>query len=248
MEGVFLNGKVKTDTKLYRIIPTERLFSILENKRDALVRPKKWDDPFENLALNSPILINGQRIKLGVADDMYCQCWTRQNASDAMWRIYSNKNDGIRIRSTAGKLLGNLAASKRAKISNCFIGQVRYLNENKLKDFANTHFKDGDFKDGNVTNGNQIARTLLIKRRAFIHEKEVRLIYWSQSKEQVDNDLLFYDFDPFEIVDQIMLHPLLNNKEADDLKQKLREKGWTGELKHSKMYRPPRDFVFKVGR
>ena len=102
MSGVILGKGVTRDTKVYRIIPKGRFEDLFKKKTNALVRPKLWDDPFEHLALNSPIDVMGEMGTIPFKDDVYGQCWSLNKASDAMWRIYSNGTDGIRIRSTVG--------------------------------------------------------------------------------------------------------------------------------------------------
>ncbi|WP_299475772.1 DUF2971 domain-containing protein [uncultured Roseibium sp.] len=244
MAGTILTDGINRETQIYRTIPLKRFFELFEKNKDALVRPKKWDDTFENLALNSPAEIQGEYVQFGFKDDVYAQCWTLQNFSDAMWRIYSRDTDGIRIRTTVGKLLDNLAKTEPqfSRVS-CFIGKVQYKRDNDLKDFADTHFADGL-----GTDGRKIAETLLIKRNAFRHEQEVRLIYLCPNSTKDYEDLHFYDFDPHQVLDQIMLHPMLKSPERKQLKNKIRtELGWTGELKHSLLYRLPKGFCFKVG-
>ena len=198
---------------------------------------------FENLALSSTIKIGDQIGTFGFKDDLYGQCWTLAKASDAMWRIYSMGTDGIRIRSTVGKLIDSLSSCNEAPRTSCFIGKVRYLTDCELNDFAATHFSEGLGADGR-----KIASSLLIKRKAFRHEREVRLIHLSSSRTKPSQHFHFYHFDPDALVEQVMLHPQLSRAEANRLKTVIRSKmNWSGELKQSMMYRPPKGFQFVVG-
>lgn len=243
MNGVILSDELKRETKVYRIIPYSRFVQLFTTKQNGLVRPKLWDDPFENLALNSVANIGGQIGEFGFKNDVYGQCWTLESASDAMWRIYSSGTDGIRIRSTVGCLLDSLSSASAMPQISCFVGQVRYLKERELNTFAATHFADGL-----GTDGRKLAETLLIKRKPFKHENEVRLIYASSDETKPEADLYLYSLDPDISIDQVLLHPQLTFAEAKWLKQSIRANtNWAGTIKQSMMYRPPKGFEFKIG-
>src|SRR5205085_12257493 len=84
------------DRYTYRIIPTERLFELFANKKNVLVKTKKWDDPFENFILQARLMLpTGEHATIGFRNQFYGQCWTFHKASDAMWRIYSPKADAV---------------------------------------------------------------------------------------------------------------------------------------------------------
>ena len=85
-----------------------------------------------------------------------------------MWRIYSGDKNGVRMRSTPAKLLESLPGSAQGK---AFVGRVRYLPEKPLMRFANDALAPGHLKLAS-----NAARTLLVKRPAFEHEREVRAL------------------------------------------------------------------------
>ena len=250
-----LSGLKRSDA-IYRTISLERLFELFATKQNVVVRPKLWDDPFENLALNSTTFMDNENKNSDLKDNVYGQCWTLHTASDAIWRIYSNGTDGVRIKTTVGELLGALAEGIQNTAPqthpntppdglpsiSAYIGKVRYLYKNKLSNFADTHFAKG--LDGN---GKKIAETLLVKRKAFKHEREVRLVYFAQGSKAA-GDIYRFPFDPHKLVSQIMLHPQLTPVHASDLKKKIKQDtGYKGEIKRSLMYQPPKNFVFKIG-
>lgn len=113
------------DSFIYRIVSLRRLFDLFAGEANVLVKPSKWQDPFENFILR--------------ADRIYAQCWTLQKASDAMWRIYSPNAKAVRIRSTVRRLLESLNADRASTAyTEAFIGRVRYLNNQKLMSYAET--------------------------------------------------------------------------------------------------------------
>lgn len=114
---------------VYRIMPVKRVFELFESRQNVLVKPKNWEDPFENFILKCPVMFSdGTLAPIPLRDQTYGQCWTFQKASDAMWRIYSPKSDAVRLRSTVDKLFASLWGrfGKRSS-SEAFVGRVRYL-------------------------------------------------------------------------------------------------------------------------
>src|SRR4051812_3004578 len=81
---------------VYRIISLERFFEMFTKKENVLVKPQKWEDPFENFILNWPSRAD-ESAKF-VRPTVHGQCWTVGKASDAMWRIYSPTSHSVRIR------------------------------------------------------------------------------------------------------------------------------------------------------
>jgi hypothetical protein len=230
------------DRQIYRIVTTERLYQLFADGENVLVRPSKWDDPFENFVLNARGRMNdGRLVQFGFNNDFYGQCWTLQRASDAMWRIYSPKQQSIRIRTTVKKLWTSLTArlGEWAHVQ-AFIGRVRYLPTQKLIAFANTVLRDG-------LSPTALAGTLLVKRPAFIHEKEVRLLYLEKDKTP-ESDVFAYKIDPNALIDQIMTDPRLSHDEANTIESEIRKKtGYRGAIKRSLLYAPPRDLIFPIG-
>ena len=164
--------RLRSDTHIYRVFPKKRLFDLFDSGTNVLVRPSMWEDPFENFMLQAPVRTgSGDNASFSFHDDFYGQCWTLLKASDAMWRIYSQDKTGVRVRTTIEKLarglshtLGNWAHAQS------FIGRVEYLSEPDLRGFSQTAFEHG------LTPA-ALAQSLLVKRMAFKHEREVRLLY-----------------------------------------------------------------------
>ena len=122
---------------VYRIIKTRHLFDLLSTSENVLVRPKLWDDPFENFILLSHFIRKGEPVIIGHRDHFYGQCWTFQRASDAMWRIYSPDSKAVRIRSTIRRLAESLTTWRGHWAGQeAFIGRVRYLKSQDLVAFG----------------------------------------------------------------------------------------------------------------
>lgn len=237
-------GVKERDKYIYRMISVDRLYELFSKNQNVLVSLSKWDDPFENFIMKSKFKNpNDDLVTIEFRNDFYGQCWTQHKASDAMWRIYSSESKGVRIRTTFSKLANSLALTLgESKDSECFIGKVSYLNNKKLMDFANSIFK-GISNPG----GDLLAKTLLVKRPAFKHEKEVRLLYFNKGNV-VKSCVHKYAIDPHELIDQIMIDPRLNHKEVEKTKECIKNKtGFKGRILRSNLYVLPKDLIFPLG-
>ncbi len=230
---------------IYRIVPVERLFELFENRQNVLVKPRKWDDPFENFILRARIrLETGQLAQFSFHDQFYGQCWTLQSSSDAIWRIYSPNRSAIRIRSTIQTLAESLSTvlGDYAQIQ-AFIGKVRYLPSRRLSAFASSWFPGAHRLRARVS-----AETLLVKRPAFKHEREVRLLYFQHSAAETVGDLYCYSVDPYAFIDQIMIDPRMPEPDVDALKVRIREKtGFRGPILRSLLYAAPPALIVQEG-
>jgi hypothetical protein len=81
-----------------------------------------------------------------------------------------------------------------------FIGKVKYLNKRLIR-YANSVFKGG----AEGLSSRLFAETLLVKRLAFAHEREVRLLFFRRDKASASDDLYPYSVDPHALIDQIMI-------------------------------------------
>lgn len=237
--ALFLNEKV-LDRSVYRIISEARLFELFDTQNNVLVRPSMWDDPFENFILNSTVRTKNDEFgDFGFRDDLFGQCWTLQKASDAMWRIYSSHKRGVRIRSTPRKLLASLSAGlgDRAK-SQAFVGKVRYLPNAKMRKFARDVFRGG-------LDAEAVVSTLLVKRPAFAHEREIRLVYFDRVKSK--SDLYAYRIDAHQLIDQMMTDPRLSVDETREFHSLIKSKtNFSGKILRSMLYAPPKAFEVRI--
>jgi hypothetical protein len=82
-----------------------------------------------------------------------------------------------------------------------------------------------------------MAKILLVKRPAFRHEREVRLLLIARSEI---SKLFRYRVEPTRLISQIMLDPRLDREEAGALKKEIRDRtGFPGPIKRSLLYAPP---------
>ncbi len=224
---------------IYRIISPERLYELFGKCVNTLVKPIAWDDPFENFVLGlKGQLPSGETVEFAQRYNFYGQCWTLGGASDAMWRIYSSDKRSIRIKVRLRTLVEPFS---RSAIGIVLVGKVRYLNTEDLLKWAKKVIRDADAPDVRV-----LASTLLVKRKAFSHEQEVRLLYYEPRDEQ---PMLFqYHVDPHALVEGMVVDPRLSVDEATKFIEEIRKRThFRGPITRSDLYAPPREFVLQLG-
>jgi len=234
-------GTEEKEKEIYRVMPGYRLLEIFKKKKNTLSKPHLWGDPYENFILKGRgRFSNGTLALIGMRDSIYGQCWTINIESDAMWRIYSPDKNGVKVRTTIKKLFESLykAISPRTRDVKCFIGKVEYYKkeeeENLLKKIYITD-----------STGAGIAETLLFKRRAFSHEKEVRLIY-TADKDKAQPEIFQYNINPYELIEQIVFDPRMNEYLYQLYKESLRKMNFKGRIMKSGLYRPPEKIIVQI--
>ncbi|MET0012037.1 MAG: DUF2971 domain-containing protein [Sedimenticola sp.] len=231
------------DKYVYRIISLERLLELFVTSKNVLVKPAKWEDKFENFILIAKVKHSSENIvEYNIHDRIYGQCWTFEKSSDAMWRIYSPNKDGLRIRTKVRTLLESMyEAHPHLPELRCCLGKVKYKKDKELMEVANSIFDDDGISVENIF------KSLLVKRNAFKHENEVRLLYDGWTEENTDNSLYSYDFNPHKIISQIMIDPRRKYLEFQKIKQIIKETtGYEGDIKRSLLYTLPKNIVVNV--
>lgn len=225
------------DKNIYRVFSVDRLFEIFNSKQLTLVRPELWDDPFENVIMNSTgELESGELFSIDFRDNFYGQCWTYTNESDAIWRIYAPKKDGVRVRTTPRKLLKSLYdQSDKFRDIHCFIGKVDYYNKKSLNGMLNNSKIISSWLLDSTGAGH--AKTLLFKRNAFKHENEVRILY--NGNKKIKGDLFKYSIDPFDLIEDIVFDPRMDYKKFKKYKSDLKKQGFEGRIVKSNLYKAP---------
>ncbi len=232
---------------VYRYIELKTLYAILKSRQNQLSHPSLWGDPFENLTLNGLGRYPDDSIRpFGLRDQVYGQCWTQEKRSDAMWRIYCPADQdgnfcGVRIRTTPRRLANSLSRAVGGDAKECaFIGKVRYLKDHQLDCIARSLFAKG------VTPVS-VAKSLLIKRTAFQHEREVSLIYRNLSEETFEGGRFRYPIDPEKLITQIMVAPRRSVAEAEKIKAEIEERtAGRIQIKRSLLYKEPEGLLFNV--
>jgi len=216
------------DKPVFRFITFENLAELLVNKVLTLVKTTLWDDPYENYILKCDVFYKNQKANLqNLQEQIFGQCWTFINESDALWRIYSADKKGIRIKTTLRKL-----RSITYIIGESFLGRVTYDNiENIKKHFRSLNNAQTIFKMENLL------ETFLWKRSAFEHEKEVRVLYMIDT-DSIDTSKLSQDFllEPNSFIDEILFDPRLDTRTEKVFRHIIRSLDYVGQVNKSNLY------------
>ncbi len=151
---------------IFRYIPFHHLVEIFEEKALSLSRPRDWEDPYESI------------FDTEISKSMYAQCWSKEGFSDAMWRIYSPDHFSVRIRTT-DDVLETQVRNGLLQICNGVhcemkVHAVEYKSTNDVDHEVNKMLRLA--QSGAVVPIREAISLLLIKRRAFKHEGEVRVV------------------------------------------------------------------------
>ena len=116
----------------------------------------------------------------------------------------------------------------------CFVGQVVYMLE---KDATQAVANEvGRNRLGAFAGGHGHARSLLIKREPFQHEREIRLIYVENRDRCGKSHLFSIPIDPNATFDEVILDPRLHSDDARDREVELRSLGFKGHVAKSDLY------------
>lgn len=234
-ENNILND-LEPDAKIFRVLKVNPFRDLVTKKELVLVKPFKWEDPFENF-LSKTEFINPERERLefNITDDFFGQCWTLNRESNGIWKNYASLGSGVKIQTTPRKLLGAISNkdNKWAAISY-FIGKVEYQSDEEIKNFLKTEFWDELEYDRTRI----VAKTLLIKRSEFAYEKEVRLLYDDIEKKNED-DIMVFKIDPTNLIEEIVFAPKTSDAYFQQWKKRLVKLGFSErKIQRSSLYDP----------
>lgn len=197
-KGIIIDKSLHRDTKLYRYMCLSQFMSFVETRKTYLTRLLFWEDKWEVPTIRflsevescSNINFNEQEVK-----DLYGQCWSLEGVSDALWRIYSRDGEGILIQTTVEKF------DLIKEITHGMLSPVIYYdNLKQVSKKLSLETKD----NSSLTQG-------LFKRKAFEHEKEVRLITLKDDVNIKNNgdscSRLEISLNPLDFIDSIIIDP-----------------------------------------
>jgi hypothetical protein len=192
----------------------------------AFCSPRLWDDPFENIVSTCQVVDKSTKpwtvtILGSQRRSIWGQCWSLAVESDALWRIYSAvrkdpvtgqnealDDEGLKIRTSPAKVMHVLQSAPDMKgVEAAFIGVVRYLPEEvALQNIAN---EVGRSKTLAYSTPEGHAASLLVKRDAFKHEYEVRVVLVGAASSESTAKVVKVDIDPNVLIEEIILDPRL---------------------------------------
>lgn len=242
------------DRPIYRIYPLWYFQSALRLKQLVLVQPQLWSDPYELLPWRCKYVERKPRYREAMSEPymrpVYAQCWSATKESDTLISAYSrvvrhkheSRNEcpgeeGVTVSSTPRKLLESLQewATPDRKFC-CFVGRVKY------SDSVGIHERLGKVFGGQMPqdkiSARQMAELMLLKRDAFEHENEVRLIY-VETRKIPPSDRVTCQIAPNEVFDSVKFDPRLAIFERNERERSATGLGYTGKFETSSLYTAP---------
>jgi len=172
-----VHGKsLANDLPIWRYMSLAKFVSMLASSGLWFSRLELLGDPFEGAAPKSDLSTrkdpdNIARVWAAWRRWLVVCCWhSGPFESDAMWKIYAPDGEGVAIRTSVGALIAAMESSTehyadsdttvKTPLADMFMGRVFYA------DHAQVHLDDDKLSIGRF----------LLKRPAFAHEQEVRVI------------------------------------------------------------------------
>lgn len=238
---------------LYKYMCFEPLVKAVDEKELIFVSPLKWRDPFERRFFQTEY-----RSRNFVLPQIACMCLTNRSTTneEASWKMYVNSNDkALRITYNYKKIcdiLEQYAATDHCKI---YIGKVIYDFDKREIESLHKPSSDDNYKTffPQQFDIEHYLSLMLIKRKSFQFENEVRVFIVRDAGMSFDNGLLRIkgvDYKNNDLISQIMIAPYeplpdndtiskfrkkLNDTESEEYKKLLVEKiGCT--VKQSQLY------------
>jgi hypothetical protein len=221
-----LNDSLTKKPYIHRIELLDRFFKMLDRKELVFVRPGIWSDPLENIAFNAVLMRKNKRFEHPMKSKIYAQCWSYEEDSYALWQIYTMKPNnrgeikrhfGIRITTHLNRLV-QLSSNRPGKF---YFGLVNYLFKKELDQLP----RNKDFVKGlasELLNENHL-KTLLVKRKSYEYEKELRMLAVSQEARasRQKDQLLRIPFEPTKFISSLRLDPTMDEQTSVKVRHRL---------------------------
>lgn len=222
-----------------KYIPLRYLLVLLREKRLILKPVTTWEDPYENFFLKEQFVKEGDLNKSysvsveNLIKGLYGMSWSLQDETDSLWRIYSQDKLSIRI-STSVETLVKAVCSEENKW-DVWIGKVHYKSEEEIENWLNKCVNT----ETPLQFLNKMSESFFIKRKAFVAEKEFRIIvnYVENNKKNQPHDFVCYKIDPNVFVSEYVVDPRLEKYEYEAVKAALVGAGAEdSRIRQSKLY------------
>jgi hypothetical protein len=227
--GIIKAGGMAADAKLYRYINLSQFLDFVENQRVHLTRIKDWEDPWEAPGSSLPVENDDGKLTYpswNLSEDLYGQSWTLNPESDALWRIYSPQGEGLLIQTSAEKF------SLLTDIKFGQLAPVMYFEDliHALNTLTKTSGYDTLFSEA------------LLKRKAFEHEQEVRLITINDERCLPRRfkrcSRIYVGLDPFVFIEGITVDPRAHASYVETLAAYCKRAGFSIVPTKSSLYSP----------
>ncbi len=239
---------IDIDEPIYRIFPYNRIMQAINEKKLCFVRPRIWGDPNENFYLRRSITVDDTILSFEkIEDKFFAQCWSKNRECDGLWRAYSDNTRAlsVQVKSSVRRIMQffyDLGVGAPNLFYYC--GAVTYHNDSRFIKLLKQNIFDHSFSDKEITD--TFIKTLLMKRKAFSYEKEVRFIFMRPSKDYIEknaknpwrlaDDFFFVNIDINDCFEEIKINPWIDRETALVMKNAINESGYNNKVYQSNIY------------
>ncbi len=222
---------LKDYKRVYRFTNLERFIENLNSKNFTFVNPTKWADPFEKFFLERDFQIDGKKVTLPAKDNIFSVCVSGTLSSEAYWKVYAPKEDGVRLTFETEKLLNSFLDN--IKDCDVYIGKVNYQTTNEFYKISfDTKALIKEIEDKKI--GDQQIRLLLKKRKSFLYEDEIRIVVVPHSKQK-EHTTFKVDTDITQFTTDYTIDPRLGKNQVKVLREYFL-KQFRFKIAHSRLY------------
>lgn len=222
---------LKDYKRVYRFTTLDRFIEVMNKGEFAFVNPSRWEDPFERFFLDRDFIINDQTFRLPIKDKVFAVCVSGTMSSEAYWKVYAPKNDGIRLTFDTEKLLTRFL--DKIEDADVYIGRVSYQVTREFHKISFDKKKLIDEIKGSKT-GEQQIKLLLKKRKSFLYEDEIRIMVIPHKKNK-DTTVFHSPTDLTGYTNDYTLDPRLGRNHVKVLREYFLEK-FKFKVSHSRLY------------
>ncbi len=234
------------DRPIYRFLKFDDFLEHnLSVSKLSMSKPKNWPDPYDALLYKCPARMTDTSFVSmeGLLNKVFAMCWTETPESELLWNGYSYGNvKSIRLKSTPRSIFKYFYDFNKEGFYNLFYAskvvyskREEYLNEVKNCSFSE-YGMGGSLHD-------KLISSLFRKTDEHRDENEIRFVYYDIDGETSGADYDSFRVDMNEVVEEIILNPLLNDRDVVLLTQKLKLEGYRNSIQQSKLNLFPDNLV-----
>ena len=225
--ALHVEKSLDSERTLYRYISLSQFIAFVETGTTYLSKILHWEDTWEVPTSRVPLLSTDDELEYplwSISEDMFGQSWSLLGESDALWRIYSRDKEGLMIHTSVEKF-GMIEELKYGMLA-----PVIYYEELRtgLELLKGNHDYITPFSNA------------FLKRKAFEHEKEVRLVTLNDERcignRYRNPSIIYLKLDPIIFIEGITIDPRASDWYVQALKSYCKRSGFSFVLTRSTLY------------
>lgn len=166
-----------TSRFISKYMSLENGLKTMRNHEFWFANPAIWPDPFERRFIEAQYHIGARSRKFAWKDRVYCACFTDIASNEAAWKVYTDKSFGVEFTINRVELLNALDLyANNNPHHNVYIGKVEYMQTKFITKSDVRKIPFAQPAAGGYGTAAFKAKLLMLKRKAFSYENEIRVI------------------------------------------------------------------------